>query len=40
MKEELLPFYNELGLLVDFEPRRGYDDYDRMKRAIQYVIKH
>lgn len=39
-KEELLAFYNEYGLLVDFEPRRGYEDYDKLKRQIQYTIKH
>ena len=33
-KETLLAFYNELGLLVDFEPRRGYEDYDKLKRQI------
>ena len=31
-KEEVLAFYNHLGLLVDFEPRRGYEDYDKLKR--------
>jgi len=31
-KEGLLSFYNDLGLLVDFEPRRGYEDYDKLKR--------
>ena len=31
-KDEILAFYNELGLLVDFEPRRGYDDYEKLKR--------
>ena len=31
-KEALLAFYNEFGLLVDFEPRRGYEDYDKLKR--------
>lgn len=39
-KDELLAFYNEFGLLVDFEPRRGYDDYEKLKRQIQYTIKH
>ena len=39
-KEGLLSFYNELGLLVDFEPRRGYEDYEKMKRQIQYNMKH
>lgn len=39
-KDDLLAFYNEYGLLVDFEPRRGYDDYEKLKRQIQYTIKH
>lgn len=39
-KDDLLAFYNEYGLLVDFEPRGGYDDYDKLKRQIQYKIKH
>ena len=39
-KDDLLAFYNDLGLLVDFEPLRGYDDYEKLKRQIQYTIKH
>ena len=39
-KNDLLAFYNELGLLIDFEPRRGYEDYEKLKRQIQYTIKH
>ena len=39
-RQDLIAFYNDLGLLVDFEPRRGYEDYDKLKRQIQYVIKH
>ena len=39
-KDDLLAFYNELGLLTDFEPRNGYDDYEKLKRQIQYNIKH
>jgi|Transcript_45396 adenylate kinase family enzyme len=39
-KDNLLSFYNDLGLLVDFEPRHGYDDYEKLKRSIQYTIKH
>lgn len=39
-KEALCSFYNEYGLLVDFEPRRGYEDYEKLKRQIQYTIKH
>ena len=39
-KADLLAFYNDLGLLVDFEPRRGFSDYDKLKRSVQYNIKH
>jgi adenylate kinase family enzyme len=39
-RDMLLPFYNELGLLVDFEPRRGFEDYEKLKRQIQHTIKH
>lgn len=39
-KDALCSFYNDLGLLVDFEPRRGYEDYEKMKRMIQHTIKH
>lgn len=31
-KEELLGFYDNFGLLVDFELKKGYDDYDNLKR--------
>lgn len=33
-KGDLLAFYNEYGLLVDFEPRRGFEDYEKLKRQI------
>jgi adenylate kinase family enzyme len=39
-KDELLAFYNHYGLLVDYQLRTGYDDYDKIKRQIQYNIKH
>lgn len=39
-KEELLAFYNHYGLLVDYEVRQGYESYDKLKRSIQYNIKH
>lgn len=39
-RDELLAFYNHLGLLVDVEPRRGYADYEKMKRELQFNIKH
>jgi hypothetical protein len=39
-KDDLLAFYNEYGLLTDFEPRHGYEDYAKLKRQIQYNVKH
>jgi adenylate kinase family enzyme len=39
-KDELLAFYNHYGLLVDYQLRTGYDDYEKIKRQIQYNIKH
>jgi len=39
-KEEILGFYDHLGLLVDFELKRGYDDFDKLKKKIQHVCKH
>jgi adenylate kinase family enzyme len=39
-KTELLAFYNHFGILVDFELRKGYNDYEKLKRSIQYNLKH
>ena len=39
-RDELLAFYNHYGLLVDFELRKGFEDYEKLKRSIQYNIKH
>ena len=39
-KEQLLGFYDHFGLLVDFEIKRGYEDYENLKRKIQMNIKH
>lgn len=39
IKSDLLSFYNHHGLLVDCEPRRGYGDYDKVKRDIQFNCK-
>jgi len=39
-KDELLSFYSHYGLLVDFELKRGYEDYEELKRSIQMNIKH
>lgn len=30
--EEVLAFYNHLGLLVDFELKNGFDSYENLKR--------
>jgi len=40
IREELLGFYDHFGLLVDFELKKGYDDFDSLKRKIQMNIKH
>lgn len=39
-REELLGFYDHYGLLVDFELKRGYDDFEKLKKKIQMNIKH
>lgn len=39
-RDELLGFYDHYGLLVDFELKQGYEDYDNLKRKIQMNIKH
>ena len=39
-KDELLGFYDHLGLLVDFDMKRGYEDYDKLRDQIQFNIKH
>ena len=39
-KEELLGFYDHLGLLVDFELKTGYEDYAKLRDQIQFNIKH
>ena len=38
--ESLLGFYDRIGTLVDYEPRKGYDSYDEIKRTLQHNIKH
>lgn len=38
-KDELLGFYDHYGLLVDFEPKKGYGDYHKLKKKIQYICK-
>ena len=39
-KDDVLGFYDSLGLLVDFEMRRGYEDYERLRDQIQIKCKH
>ena len=39
-RNELLAFYNNFGILTDFEIRKGYDDYEKLKRTIQFNLKH
>ena len=39
-KDEVLGFYDHLGLLVDFEVKQGYEDYQQLKDQIQFNIKH
>ena len=38
--KDLLAFYNTFGNLVDFEVRGGYADYEKLKRQIQFNLKH
>ena len=39
-KDELLGFYDHLGLLVDFEVKTGYEDYEKLRDQIQFNMKH
>lgn len=39
-KDEILGFYDHLGLLVDFDLKKGYDDYGKLRDKIQFNIKH
>nr|ABU80568.1 adenylate kinase [Sterkiella histriomuscorum] len=39
-KDELLGFYDHYGLLVDYELKKGFQDFDKLKKKIQYGIKH
>lgn len=39
-KDDLLGFYDHLGLLVDFELKTGYSDYSKLRDQIQFNIKH
>ena len=39
-KDEILGFYDHLGLLVDFDLKHGYDDYSRLREQIQFNCKH
>ena len=40
VKQPMLQFYNRYGLLVDFEMKKGFDDYSKLRQQIQYTIKH
>lgn len=37
---EILPFYQELGLLTNFEVKNGLRDYEILRQRVQYNIKH
>ena len=39
-KDNLLGFYDHLGLLVDYELKSGYADYSKLRDQIQFNIKH
>jgi adenylate kinase family enzyme len=39
-KDEILGFYDHLGLLVDFDLKNGFEDYEKLKEQIQINIKH
>ena len=39
-KDDLLGFYDHHGLLVDFDLKQGYDDYEKIRQQIQFNIKH
>lgn len=39
-KDELLGFYDHLGLLVDFDMKKGFEDYSRLRDMIQMSCKH
>ena len=36
----ILPFYQKLGLLVNYEVRNGLIDYEPLRQKVQYNIKH
>ena len=39
-KDDILGFYSEIGLLLDFELKSGYEDYADLKEQMQFNIKH
>ena len=39
-KDELLGFYEHLGLLVDVNLSKGFEDYDKVRQKVQYRMKH
>jgi hypothetical protein len=36
----ILPFYQKLGLLLNFEVKNGLLDYEPLRQKVQYNIKH
>ena len=36
----VLPFYQKLGLLLNFEIKNGLLDYEHLRQKVQYNIKH
>ena len=38
-KDEILSFYDHYGLLVDFEIKKGFEDFEKLKKKIQYGTK-
>ena len=33
-RDEMIGFYREIGTLIDFEIRNGYESYDALKREL------
>ena len=36
----ILPFYQKLGLLLNYEVKNGLLDYEHLRQKVQYNIKH
>ena len=39
-KDQILGFYDHLGLLVDFQLNRGLDDYENLRQRMKHAMKH